>query len=80
MTQSGDRIEVADRGIGLADDERPRAFERFYRAPASQVLPGSGIGLAIVSHVADAHDGEVWFEPREGGGSRVGFSLSGASA
>ncbi|MGY9073833.1 MAG: ATP-binding protein [Acidimicrobiales bacterium] len=80
VTQSGDRIEVADRGIGLADDERPRAFERFYRAPASQVLPGSGIGLAIVSHVADAHDGEVWFEPREGGGSRVGFSLSGASA
>jgi two-component system sensor histidine kinase MprB len=77
IDQAGGRVEVSDRGVGLDADGRARAFERFYRAPSAQLLPGSGIGLAIVRHVADSHDGSVWFEPREGGGSSVGFELLG---
>nr|MDP9496486.1 ATP-binding protein [Actinomycetota bacterium] len=64
-------ISVTDQGIGVAEADRHRIFERFYRAdPArSRATGGTGLGLAIVKHVATNHGGEVDLWSVEGAGS-----------
>jgi two-component system sensor histidine kinase MprB len=69
------RVTVLDRGPGMAPAEATRVFDRFYRAEAARGLPGSGLGLAVVRSVARAHGGEVFAEPRPGGGAAIGFTL-----
>ncbi|MEI5100548.1 HAMP domain-containing sensor histidine kinase [Streptomyces sp. PmtG] len=71
------RVEVRDRGPGIAPGDLNRVFDRFYRAPDARSLPGSGLGLAIVRDVAAAHGGTVFAAPRPGGGAVVGFTLGG---
>jgi two-component system, OmpR family, sensor histidine kinase MprB len=72
----GGRVEVLDRGPGIADSDLARVFDRFYRADAARGLPGSGLGLAIVRDVAETHGGTVFASPRPGGGACVGFAVS----
>jgi two-component system sensor histidine kinase MprB len=55
ITVAGGCVEVRDHGAGIAEEDLPHVFERFYRAPSSRRMPGSGLGLAIVRQVADAH-------------------------
>jgi two-component system phosphate regulon sensor histidine kinase PhoR len=64
-------VEVSDRGIGINPEQKDRIFEKFYRAPeATRVNPkGVGMGLKIVKHIMDAHQGEVRVESRPLGGS-----------
>jgi two-component system sensor histidine kinase MprB len=78
VSVSGGRVEVRDRGPGIAEADRPLVFDRFYRATAARALPGSGLGLSIVKQVVEAHGGRVWAaEPPDGGpGAVVGFDLS----
>ena len=52
-------VSVADHGPGIADQDLPHIFERFYRAPAAQGMPGAGLGLAIVGNVARANGGTI---------------------
>jgi two-component system sensor histidine kinase SenX3 len=63
-------IAVTDRGIGIAEEEQQRVFERFYRVDRarSRATGGTGLGLAIVKHVAANHGGEVrlWSKPGTG--------------
>lgn len=63
VRRDGDNAElsVADQGMGIAEKDRERIFERFYRVdPArSRATGGTGLGLAIVKHVATNHGGEV---------------------
>jgi len=63
-------IAVTDRGIGIAEDQQIRVFERFYRVDKarSRATGGTGLGLAIVKHVAANHGGEVklWSLPGTG--------------
>jgi signal transduction histidine kinase len=68
-------IEVADEGIGIPAGELERIFEKFYRIGRSETqgTRGSGVGLALVKHIAEAHGGRVSAESRPGQGSR--FSL-----
>jgi signal transduction histidine kinase len=65
------RITVADDGPGIPPDERERLFEPFYRArqATADVVPGSGLGLAVVKAIAEAHGGEVGVESEPGRGS-----------
>lgn len=70
-------VIVRDHGPGIADDDLPYVFDRFYRARAARGMPGSGLGLAIVRQVAEAHGGEVAAENAEGGGTRMILRLSG---
>jgi len=53
------RVVVSDRGPGVADEDLPHIFERFYRAPGARGMPGAGLGLAIVGSVAQANEGTV---------------------
>jgi two-component system sensor histidine kinase MprB len=67
------RVSVSDHGPGIAQEDLPHIFERFYRAPDARGMPGAGLGLAIVGSVAQANQGTV--EVRTGpGGSR--FTLA----
>jgi two-component system phosphate regulon sensor histidine kinase PhoR len=74
-----DRIVLAvrDWGPGIAPDEHLQIFERFYRARAIRLKPirGSGIGLALVQHIARAHGGDVTVESRPGEGSTFSIWL-----
>jgi two-component system sensor histidine kinase MprB len=51
-----EHVSVTDQGPGIPDEDLPRIFERFYRAPAARGMPGAGLGLAIVARVAQAND------------------------
>ena len=64
-------ITVADTGTGIAPDDLPRIFERFWRADASRSRQtgGSGLGLSIVQRLAEAHGGSVTATSRLGEGS-----------
>jgi signal transduction histidine kinase len=77
----GDRpavvIVVADTGTGIAEDEIPQLFDRFYRAAKARedVVPGTGLGLAIVREVVWAHRGEVSVDSAVGEGTTVRITL-----
>jgi two-component system, OmpR family, sensor histidine kinase MprB len=70
-------VTVRDHGPGIADEDLPFVFDRFYRARTARGLPGSGLGLAIVRQVAEAHGGEVVAERAEGGGTQMTLRLNG---
>jgi len=74
-------LEVADRGPGIAAENRRRIFERFVRLDAARSTypEGSGLGLAIVDQVVRAHAGEVSVEDREGGGAVFRIRLPAAA-
>ena len=74
-------LEVADRGPGVPETMRERVFERFSRGDGDAAPRGSsGLGLAIVRAVTDAHDGSVELGDAEGGGARFVVTLPAADA
>ena len=64
-------LTVADDGQGVADDDLPRLFERFYRADRARSSRGTGLGLAIVKHVVTSAGGTVEATGSPGGGLTV---------
>jgi signal transduction histidine kinase len=70
-------VSVADRGIGIPKAEQKRIFEKFYRAESSLVhtTKGSGLGLALVQHITEAHGGRVEVTSAPGQGSTFTLSL-----
>ena len=71
----GGVVEVLDRGPGVDPAEIDHLFERFFRATVARSLPGSGLGLAMVKEIANAHGGQVFARNRRGGGTAIGFHL-----
>jgi len=71
----GGRVSVRDHGKGIAPEDMPHLFDRFYRATTVRSQPGSGLGLAIVDQVAQSHGGQVFAENHPDGGAIVGFSV-----
>lgn len=67
-------ISVSDRGPGVATDEVPRIFDKYYRGSQSRGMPGTGIGLNLVRTIAELHMGVVGYAARDGGGAV--FSLT----
>ena len=69
-------IVVADEGVGIPRRDHDRVFERFYRVDRSRSSAmGSGLGLAVVRHVAQQHEGEVTLQSEEGAGSTFSIRL-----
>lgn len=77
IENGGARLEVADRGPGIPEEERARIFEPFTRGAGAAREAGVGLGLAIVQQVARHHGGEARVSAREGGGSRFQVELPG---
>jgi len=79
VTHEADNIlfEVRDTGIGIADTDQELVFEPFETILADKDDPrlGFGIGLKIVEHIIDLHDGETWFESELGVGSSFFFTI-----
>jgi len=77
--REGDRVlvTVVDRGIGIPKAEHKRIFEKFYRVENSLVhtTKGSGLGLALVQHITEAHGGRVEVTSAPGEGSAFTLSL-----
>lgn len=71
-------VEIADRGPGIAPEDLPRVFDRFYRSAEARTLPGSGLGLAIVHQAAQRHRGGAFASARYGGGAVMTMRLPGA--
>jgi len=71
------KLEVADRGIGIARRDQSKIFEKFYRTedPLVHNTKGSGLGLSLVRHITQAHGGEIVVESTPGKGSKFILSL-----
>ncbi len=62
-------LTVRDHGPGIAPEDLPHVFDRFYRAHAARALPGSGLGLAMARQIAHAHAADLTAERAPGGGA-----------
>jgi PAS domain S-box-containing protein len=70
------RLTIADTGIGIAPEEKPYVFDRFYRAErASRMASGTGLGLAITKEIVDLHGGRIEVDSTPGEGSRFTIYL-----
>ena len=71
------RVSVSDTGPGIAPEDLPHIFERFYqgRMQARNAVAGSGLGLALAKKVIEAHAGRIWVESDLGKGTTVRFVL-----
>jgi signal transduction histidine kinase len=73
------QVDVIDNGVGVAPEDQPRVFERFYRGENPFVLatPGTGLGLSIVQQLVEMHNGKMWMTSKgvPGEGSTFSFTL-----
>jgi two-component system NtrC family sensor kinase len=70
-------LRIQDTGFGIAANDQPYVFDRFYRVRNEQTrdVEGTGLGLAIVRSIVERHDGRVWLESELGRGTTVGVVL-----
>jgi PAS domain S-box-containing protein len=68
-------IAVTDQGIGIAPDDQPLIFDRFYRVEQMRKAEGTGLGLYITKRLVEAHGGRIWVESEAGKGSTFSFTL-----
>ena len=67
---------VSDEGQGIAPQDIPYVFDRFYRsADAQRNKKGAGLGLYLAKSIIEAHKGRIWVDPEHGSGARICFSL-----
>ncbi len=71
-------LEVKDTGLGISKEELPFLFERFYRTKdrkKKKYIKGTGLGMAIVKEIVDAHKGKITVESQEGKGTKILVSI-----
>ncbi|HZE08251.1 MAG TPA: PAS domain-containing sensor histidine kinase [Gemmatimonadaceae bacterium] len=67
-------FSVADTGRGIAEDQLPKVFDRYWQSTRTD-RQGAGLGLAIAKGIVEGHGGEIWIESKPGNGTRVEFTL-----
>lgn len=71
------QIDITDTGYGIPQETLSAIFEEFYRVdnPINQQVKGTGLGLALVKHIIEAHKGKIWAKSKVGEGSTFSFTL-----
>ena len=71
------QIDVADTGCGIPESAQDAIFEEFYRVDnaINETVKGTGLGLALVKNIIEAHKGKLWVTSKEGKGSTFSFTL-----
>lgn len=69
------RVSVSDTGPGVPQDQQGKLFKRFVKLPGQEVAHSSGLGLAISREEAERMQGHLWYDDRDGGGSRFSLAL-----
>lgn len=69
------RFAVRDSGVGIAEEDLERIFERFFKSDRARSGGGTGLGLSISRHIVEAHGGRIWAESQEGRGSTFFFTV-----
>lgn len=75
----GDQLRISDQGPGIADEDLPHIFDRFYRSDQARNTPGTGLGLSIVAHTINAHGGWVRAGRSAQGGAEFTVHLPGTT-
>jgi two-component system sensor histidine kinase KdpD len=68
-------LEIADRGMGIPAEDLARVFDKFYRVQRPESISGTGLGLSISKGIVEAHQGNIYARPREGGGTILSVEL-----
>ncbi len=76
LTMQDQTVVISDQGPGIADEDLPHVFDRFYRSDLSRNTPGTGLGLSIVAHTINAHGGWVKAGPAPDGGAEFTIWLA----
>ncbi|WP_248064301.1 ATP-binding protein [Paenibacillus silvae] len=66
---------VDDQGVGIAEAERHKIFDKFYRSPSTQHITGTGLGLAICKGIVEVHGGTIQAGTNPDGGTRIRIDL-----
>ena len=71
------KVVVTDTGVGIASEDLPKIFDRFYQGQRTQegAVKGTGLGLSISKEIIDGHRGSLHAESRDGGGTSMLFTL-----
>ena len=78
VRMAGDELIIWDEGPGIAPEDLPKIFDRFFRSNKSRNTPGTGLGLSIVVHTINAHGGTVDASNQEGAGAKFTVVLPAA--
>lgn len=73
----GEELRISDEGPGIAEEDLPHVFDRFFRSDRARNTPGTGLGLSIVAHTVNSHGGWVRAGNAEGGGAEFTLRLPG---
>jgi signal transduction histidine kinase len=76
-TDMGIQVDVTDTGCGIPEDAMDKLFTEFYRVDIAinQEVKGTGLGLAMVKHIIEAHKGRIWVRSKTGFGSTFSFTI-----
>ncbi|MFA6384270.1 MAG: ATP-binding protein [Candidatus Omnitrophota bacterium] len=76
-TDAGIQVDIVDTGCGIPEDDIDKLFTEFYRVdtPINQDVKGTGLGLAMVKHIVEAHKGKVSVKSKVGSGTTFSFTL-----
>ena len=75
-TPSSTILTVIDTGIGISKADQERVFERFYMADKSRGKQSTGLGLSIVKHIVEYHNGKITLKSQEDKGTQITIELS----
>ncbi|MFA5144911.1 MAG: ATP-binding protein [Candidatus Omnitrophota bacterium] len=75
--EKGVQIDITDTGCGIPEEAQEKIFEEFYRVDnlINQKAKGTGLGLAVVKHIIEAHDGKIWVKSKFNSGSTFSFTI-----
>jgi len=71
------QVDITDSGCGIPENALEAIFEEFFRVdnPINEQVKGTGLGLALVKHIVEAHNGKIWVKSKLGAGSTFSFTI-----